>query len=117
MSDMKRRAFISLLGTRRRGRSGCAQQPAIVYTAPTLWVRRSGEVAATDCNSRAPGLRRWFRVRRGLLSTCASISFEYSQHRAKWQDVAMAIERRRVQARGAASVKKQGIGAIQPITE
>src|SRR5207247_9465004 len=78
---------------------------------------RATEVATTDCNSRAPGLRRWFRVRRGLLSTCASVSFEYSQHMAKWQDVAMAIERRRVQARGAASVKKQGIGAIQPITE
>jgi hypothetical protein len=45
------------------------------------------------------------------------MSLEYSQHRAKRHDVAMAIERRRVQARGAASVKKQGIAAIQPVTE
>jgi len=36
---------------------------------------------------------------------------------AEGHDVAMAIERRRVQARGAAAVQKQGIGAIQPITE
>src|SRR5262249_1332080 len=29
----------------------------------------------------------------------------------------MTIERRRVQTRGAASIKKQGVGAIQPVTE
>jgi hypothetical protein len=56
-------------------------------------------------------------VRRWSLPTCASISLEYSQHRAKRQDVAMAVERRRVQARGAASVKKQSVGAVQPVTE
>jgi hypothetical protein len=42
---------------------------------------------------------------------------EYSQHRAKRHYVAMAIERRRVQARGAASVEEQGVTAIQLVTE
>jgi hypothetical protein len=60
----------------------------------------------------------WFRARRWLPPNCVPISLEYSQHRAKRHDVvAMAIERRGVQSRGAASVKKQGIGAIQPVTE
>jgi hypothetical protein len=53
----------------------------------------------------------------GLLPTCASILLEYRQHRAKRNEIAMAIERRRVQACGAASVKKQCIGAIQSVTE
>ena len=52
-----------------------------------------------------------------LPPTCAPISLKYSQHRAKRHDVAMAIEGRRVQARCATSVKKQGIGTIEPITE
>src|SRR5271166_167986 len=45
------------------------------------------------------------------------IPLEYSQHRAKRHDVAMAVERGRVQVWRAASVKKQGIGATQPVTE
>jgi hypothetical protein len=60
----------------------------------------------------------WFPARRWLSPNCVPISLEYGQHRAKQHDVvAMAIERRRVQSRGAASVKKQGIGAIQRVTE
>lgn len=52
-----------------------------------------------------------------LLPTRAPISLEYSQHRAKGHDVAMVIERRRVQARCITSVKEQGIGTIEPVTE
>ena len=52
-----------------------------------------------------------------LVPTWASIPFEYSQHRTKRQDVAMAIERRGVEARDAAAVKKQRIGALQAVTE
>jgi hypothetical protein len=52
-----------------------------------------------------------------LLPTYASITFEHSQHRTKRQDVATAIKGRGVQARSAASIKEQGIGAIQPVTE
>jgi hypothetical protein len=57
------------------------------------------------------------RKDRALPPTCAPISLKYSQHRAKRHDVATAIEGRRVQARCATSVKKQGIGTIEPITE
>jgi len=52
-----------------------------------------------------------------LLPSYASITFKYSQHRTKRQDVAMPIKGRSVQARSAASVKEQGIGATQPATE
>ena len=52
-----------------------------------------------------------------LLPIRASISLEYSQHRAKRQDVTKAIERGRVQARSTAPVEKQSVRAIQPVTE
>src|SRR5262249_26364143 len=52
-----------------------------------------------------------------LPRTCASISFENSQHRTKRQDVAMASKGRGVKARSAPSIKKQGVRAVQPVTE
>src|SRR5262245_36444618 len=51
------------------------------------------------------------------LAAAASGSLVYSQHRAKRQDVAKAFKGRGVQARGAATVKKQRIGAIHAVTE
>jgi hypothetical protein len=56
-------------------------------------------------------------VRHWLLLRCSSICLEYSQHRTKRHDVAGVIERRRIQARSVASVKKKGIRALLPVTE
>ena len=79
----------------------------------------------TDGNNRravakscSPSLRRQYRLTPSHASSvgCSFTCLEYSYHRAERHDVAGMIERRRVQARSAASVKKQGIGAIQRVT-
>jgi hypothetical protein len=51
------------------------------------------------------------------LLRCVSICLEYSQHRAERHNIDGVIERRRIQARSAASVKKNGIRAFQPVSE
>jgi hypothetical protein len=69
----------------------------------------TAEIAQTIATNCEP----YRRHRNRLGFACALVianlplfSLEYSQHRAKRQEVSMAIERRCVQARGAASVKK-----------
>src|SRR5262245_8634945 len=87
---------------------------AMLHRHNACW--RSHVPGPPEPHARATVIER-FRPRRRSLPTCASISLEYRQHGAKRDDVAMAVEQGRVQARSAAPVEKQGVEAIQPVTE